>query len=62
MKVKRICSWCLKIIETSNTTHVVYCSPGCRDADHLFKHHNSDEEINRKRHYNELTQKGGDNE
>jgi hypothetical protein len=53
--MKRLCSWCLKIIETANRTHVVYCSQGCKDADNLFKYHNSDEEINRKRHYHELT-------
>lgn len=60
MKINRCCSWCLKVIQTSNTTHVVYCSTGCRDADKLFQYHNSDVEINRKRHYDELTKGGSD--
>ena len=52
---KRVCSWCLKIVETTNVTHEVYCSRGCRDADAQFKAYNSDAEINRRRHYKELT-------
>lgn len=56
---KRCCSWCLKIVTTSNVTHEAYCSKGCHDADNLFKYYNSDVEINRKRHYTQLT-KGSD--
>ena len=58
-KGKRSCGWCYKIIQTTNTTHVVYCSKGCRDSDTLFNYYESDARINRRRHYAELT-KGAD--
>jgi len=60
-KGKRACGWCNKLLATDNTTHVVYCSKGCHDADKLFQYHNSDVEINRKRHYKRLT-RGQNNE
>jgi len=35
---------------------MVFCSTGCRDANTLFEEMFSDEEINRKSHYYQLTQ------
>ena len=58
--MQRCCSWCLAILDTENRTHEVYCSVGCRDANNLFVLHNSDSEINLRKHY--FKSKGGSNE
>jgi len=53
---KRSCGWCLRVLETKVARpKKVYCSTGCRDADHLFEEMFSDEEINRRIHYAYLT-------
>lgn len=57
----RACSWCEKILDTNTPRPtIVFCSQGCRDANELFEMMFSDEEINRRDHYRELT-KGADN-
>ncbi len=59
------CEWCLKPIEVKDTfkphKHKIVCSQGCRDAETLFEMMFSDEEINRRAHYEYLT-KGDDDE
>jgi hypothetical protein len=59
------CGWChtfLKVNDTyDNRIQTVYCCRQCLEADWLFRRWQSDEELNRKRHYQELT-KGDDNE
>lgn len=57
------CEWCLEPLKVKDTFNPrkkkVVCSRGCHDAETLFNMMFSDEEINRKRHYDELT-KGED--
>ena len=55
---KACCHWCLAIIEVPesfNKQKKVVCSQSCKDAEMLFNIHWSDEEINRRAHYDELT-------
>lgn len=58
-----VCCWCLSIVKVSKNfnekTHRAVCSQSCKDAENLFNLHWSDEEINRRAHYRELT-KGDD--
>jgi hypothetical protein len=52
----RCCSWCLQVLNTKiPRPRQVFCSPGCRDANTLFEELFSDEEINRRAHYWQLT-------
>ena len=54
--MKRSCSWCTKIHETTiPRPNKVFCNAGCRDAENLFEICFSDEEINRRDHYQQLT-------
>ena len=57
------CEWCLTPIKVPNSfdpiVRQVVCNRGCRDAETLFRIMFSDEQINRNRHYDDLTQ-GGD--
>jgi len=57
------CVWCSDLIKVPDTyddlQHKAVCSRVCRTAEMMFMEYWSDEEINRRRHYNELTQ-GGD--
>lgn len=53
------CSWCLAKVKVSDKynrfKHKAYCSPKCLQADWLFMQWQSDEAINRERHYQQLT-------
>ena len=53
------CGWCHRLLKVKgnydNRQHTIYCSPGCQAADWMFRAWQSDEEINRRRHYDELT-------
>lgn len=53
------CEWCLKPVKAKDTFNpaksIIVCSRGCRDAETLFRMLFSEENINRERHYNELT-------
>jgi len=52
----RSCGWCGAIHKTSIPRPTkVFCNIGCRDADNLFELMFSDEEINRRTHYAEIT-------
>lgn len=58
--MKTSCGWCYKNTIKApkgfrEGIDVAYCSTGCRDADSIFKTAFSDEEINRRTHYKELT-------
>jgi hypothetical protein len=54
--MNRCCGWCLKVLDTEiPRPKKVFCSVGCRDANTIFEEMFSDEEINRKAHYWELT-------
>jgi hypothetical protein len=64
-KVTTFCWWCHTAIKMpqgfNEKKSKPMCSVGCRDAEMLFNIHFSDEEINRKWHYDEIT-KGTDND
>ena len=61
--MKRSCSWCTKVFEsTMPRPRKVFCTKGCRDAEAMFVEIFSDEEINRKAHYHELTTKNNDSD
>lgn len=53
------CEWCLELIQVKDTFNprkkAIICCRGCRDAETMFRMMFSDEEINRKRHYDDLT-------
>lgn len=53
------CNWCNSIIKVEKgynpQIHRRYCSVQCVMADSMFEEWQSDEEINRRRHYEELT-------
>ena len=53
------CMWCLSPIQVKDTfkeqKRKIVCSQSCKDAEMLFTLHWSDEEINRRAHYHELT-------
>jgi hypothetical protein len=53
------CVWCGSIIRVrelfNEKTQKAVCSQSCKDAEMLFNVHWSDEEINRRTHYIELT-------
>jgi hypothetical protein len=57
------CVWCsapVKVLDTyDDLQHKAVCSPGCKDAETLFCIHYSDEEINRRDHYHDLTKGEG---
>ena len=57
------CVWCNSIVKVRDNfddlRHKAVCSQSCKDAELLFNMHFSDEEINRRAHYRELT-KGSD--
>ena len=51
-----ICTWCLKKIQTSSEDDAnYYCCRSCYNAELMFRQWQSDENINRQRHYDELT-------
>lgn len=56
--MKNLCNWCLCVMEIPNGADgdEFYCCPGCYQANELFITYQSDEEINRRRHYAELTE------
>ena len=61
--MREYCWWCntpVKVNKRHNFTNVTVCSKGCRDAWIMFERWMSDEEINRRDHYDQLT--GGDDE
>ena len=53
------CIWCHTPVKVRDTfddlQQKAVCSVGCRDAETLFEIMFSDEEINRRNHYQELT-------
>lgn len=57
--MKTVCDWCESIIEVKEhydpLQHQVFCSDGCRDAETVFQCWMSDDEINRRTHYDYLT-------
>ena len=54
--MERTCEWCCKPIEAKTPRpKAVFCSFGCRDANAMFNLAFSDEEINRRTHYAEIT-------
>lgn len=57
---KANCIWCLSVVSVRDNfddlQHKAVCSRSCKDAEMLFTTHWSDEEINRRQHYAELTQ------
>jgi len=59
------CVWCSQLIKVDDTyndlQHIGVCSQGCRDAEYIFGIHWSDEAINRRAHYRDLTE-GTDND
>ena len=63
--MKVCCDWCTNFVEVKDTynplINAVFCSPGCRDADTIFRVWQSDEAINRDIHYHMLT-RGDDDE
>lgn len=63
--MKTDCAWCGAFVKVPNTFNrrkqFVYCNRGCRDADAIFRACFSDEEINRRAHYDALTE-GEDDE
>lgn len=58
-KLKTSCFWCNTIITMqagfNEKKHKPMCSTGCADAERLFTQLFSDEQINRERHYLDLT-------
>ena len=57
-KKREVCIWCLYPVvvpENHKPKKLLVCSTGCRDAEMLFQRMFSDEEINRRDHYTELT-------
>lgn len=64
MAKKSVCSWCLTIVSVPNNfnelQHSAVCSPACKAAEMVFNQWMSETEINRRRHYDELTSKGED--
>ena len=60
--MKTLCCWCLSPIKVTGKfnpkTDKDVCSQGCKDAEHLFCIHFSDEQINRRHHYRQLTSQG----
>lgn len=58
------CIWCWKPVDMADDyndkKHKAICSVGCKDAESVFTTWQSDEELNRKRHYQALTSGGGD--
>lgn len=54
------CVWCLKIVSVPNTyndlQNKAVCSPACRAAEETFMRWMSDEAINQRVHYAQLTQ------
>ena len=62
MSKKTVCCWCLAPIKVADNFNEkkqkAVCSEGCRDAERLFTTFYSDEEINRRRHYDELIRGG----
>ena len=57
------CVWCSAFIKVEDTfndlQHKAVCSQTCKEAEMMFTQFYSDEEINRRAHYFELTK--GDN-
>lgn len=57
--INTCCVWCWKPVKVKapydELRHKAVCSQPCKDAEMLFKWHFSDEEINRRAHYRELT-------
>ena len=61
----RSCQWCGKFMQVDgnrDSKTVYFCSKPCVDAEKLFQLHYSDEEINRRWHYAQLTHGGDDEE
>lgn len=60
------CNWCHRFLKVNDTYNPlkdrVYCSRRCLWCDWLFNRWMSDEEINRRRHYDELTEGGDEQE
>lgn len=63
--MKTDCAWCGAFVKVPSVfnprKHFVYCNRGCRDSDMLFALFFSDEQINRRNHYDILTE-GEDDE
>ena len=63
--MKTACVWCSRLVKVADDyddlQHKAVCSQSGKDAETLFNLWMSDEEINRRAHYQELT-KGGDSE
>jgi len=59
------CVWCFTFVKVKDTfndlQHKAVCSVTCKEAEMMFTQYWSDEEINRREHYKELTQ-GRDDE
>jgi hypothetical protein len=54
----RCCAWCNKLLTLDgerDDKQFFYCSKSCKEADWMFKMMFSDEEINRRVHYRDLT-------
>jgi len=53
------CVWCSTFVTVPDTyndrQHKAVCSPVCKSAEMMFTEYWSDEEINRRAHYKELT-------
>ena len=58
--MKAVCDWCQTFVKVHDTfdplRDAVVCSRGCEDAETIFRLWMSDEEINRRQHYEYLTQ------
>ena len=54
------CAWCFAFVKVRDTfddlQHKAVCSITCKEAETMFCQFYSDEEINRRAHYRELTQ------
>jgi hypothetical protein len=65
MAKKSVCSWCLAIVSVPNNfdekKHSAVCSPACKAGEMVFRYWMSDEEVNKRNHYRELT-KGNDDD
>ena len=59
------CIWCSTFVKVEDTfddlQHRAVCSVTCKEAEMMFTQYWSDEEINRREHYKQLT-KGEDHE
>ena len=53
------CCWCPGVVEVDDDYNplkdLAFCHPSCDDADFLFRKFFSDEEMNRRAHYAQLT-------